>query len=667
MNKILAKSLLPFTKEQVAEILTGQFTLVFDDGELATSAKQTLFSFYAWQFHQQYPNTPMLLEHHLDTVTKGESFSSNAQLKLLGNVMWSTHKAYVTFENQQELRDVLTHMVYRIDNQMYNDFSHKAEADVKNIDILDLIEVATHPEYLAVQNESVADKASVDAEHKILTKILTSGEYFPSNSLVKMTQTGTVRLEQVLQCVGPRGSLTDIDSVYFRKPIMRGFVRGIRSFYDIMIESRSSAKAQSFSEAPLEEAEYFARRLQLLCQSVETVHAGDCGSQHYLPWKVKPEIIEGGKVVYQGDLVTLEGKYYLDEKSNQLKVINKGDKSLEDKTVKIRSVVAGCQHPDPHGLCSTCFGDLFLSVPINTNIGHMCAASMNEQTTQSVLSTKHSDVNSESQSLFIADEYKPYVDIGKNKLSYVLSPALKNKHVVLTFLQDEATSLTDISVVDSVRDLSMTRVSQISMVGVTVKGKSVMEDDSVSVPVMVKKRKASLTYPMLEYIKLKGYEVNDNKCILVDMVDWNFDEPIMMMPMKHTNMSEHSVDIAALIESKVTEFEARDSNESPTAMLVDFYDLVNDKLKVNLAVLEIIMYASMCVDTSNNNFELPKPSTRKGLGVAKYTIAGRSLSAAMGYEHHRDTILNPASFFSKNRPSHPCDVFLMPQEAVADS
>lgn len=78
------------------------------------------------------------------------------------------------------------------------------------------------------------------------------------------------------------------------------------------------------------------------------------------------------------------------------------------------------------------------------------------------------------------------------------------------------------------------------------------------------------------------------------------------------------------------------------------------------------MYSSMCVNASQHNFDLPKPSTRKGAGVASYTIAGRSLSAAMDYKFHKETILDPASFFSDHRPSHVCDVFIMPQEAVTD-
>jgi hypothetical protein len=50
--------------------------------------------------------------------------------------------------------------------------------------------------------------------------------------------------------------------------------------------------------------------------------------------------------------------------------------------------------------------------------------------------------------------------------------------------------------------------------------------------------------------------------------------------------------------------------------------------------------------------------------VSKKTIEGRSEAAMMAYEGQRKVILNPASFFSNNRMSHPMDVFLRPREVI---
>ena len=113
-----------------------------------------------------------------------------------------------------------------------------------------------------------------------------------------------------------------------------------------------------------------------------------------------------------------------------------------------------------------------------------------------------------------------------------------------------------------------------------------------------------------------------------------------------------------MLESSVDKLQERDHIASPDAALVELFDLVNDKLSVNLAVLDVVLYASMIVSAENGNFMLPKPWTDNGLGIMRMSMANRSLSAAMAYEGHREIIVNPDSFVNTNRPNHPMDRIL---------
>jgi len=670
LKKILARSLLNYTTDQLWEILTGDFTLVFEDGEINTNAKETLYSAYSWRFHKEYPNTPLLMRHHVQHTLAGGKLGSKTHLKLLGDVMWTTHDVYIGELDGIELRDTLSRIVYELTNVMYSDLSYRVEADVVSLDIVDFIEIMSYPEVDKVLSNLTPDQASIDRSYAVLTDILTSPDKLPHNPVVRAVQANLVDRNQVLQCLGPRGYLTDIDSVIFNTPIMRGYVAGLRSVHDSMIESRSSAKSLFFSKSPLEDAEYFSRKLQLLCQIVKNLHPGDCGSQKYLTWHLRGPEVENGVVLYKGDLAYLEGKYYLDQESNTLLAVKKTDKHLYGKTIQIRSVVAGCLHPDPHGLCSTCFGELSYSVPENTNIGHMCATSMTEKSSQSVLSVKHSDGSSVITGIVLPIEFKEFLMVSDDQSSYVLPETLKSRSPKLIVQQAEASGLTDISLRDDVLDLNITRVSAITVVGIRttvgfdVNGLEVIE--VVPIPVSLNKRLASFTYSLLEHIKLYGWEVDDKGNVIINMDNWDYKKPIMTLPLKHFNMSDHSEDIAKIIESRVDDLSKRAEDGSPEATLIELYDLVNSKLNVNLAVLEIIIYGAMAVDAVNNNFDLPKPWTTKCLGVSGSTITGRSLSAAMGYERHRETIINPASFFSEHRPSHVMDCYLMPAEAIAD-
>ena len=117
-----------------------------------------------------------------------------------------------------------------------------------------------------------------------------------------------------------------------------------------------------------------------------------------------------------------------------------------------------------------------------------------------------------------------------------------------------------------------------------------------------------------------------------------------------------------MLEATVEDLEKRSSVINPTTMIIDFHDLVNRRLSVNLSILEIILYSSMGVDPLNNNYNLPKGYTTSGIGVMRHVINSRSLSATMGYQGHRDVFLSPISYVQENRPDHLFDGVLMPGE-----
>jgi hypothetical protein len=113
-----------------------------------------------------------------------------------------------------------------------------------------------------------------------------------------------------------------------------------------------------------------------------------------------------------------------------------------------------------------------------------------------------------------------------------------------------------------------------------------------------------------------------------------------------------------MLESSVDMLQERDNTASASTALVELFDLVNDKLSVNLAVLEVVLYATMIVSAEDNNYTLPKPWGDSGLGVMRLTMANRSLSSAMAYENHASTIIDPTSFNITNRVDHPLDPLL---------
>jgi hypothetical protein len=665
MKKYLARDIAIIDNEWLWSNLRGEFILVFEDGEIETNWKETIYSTYAWRaFHVQYPLTPFLKKHHVKTIIKNGKLGSKTHLDLLGSCMWSTHDAYIS--NPTVKRDDLAKLIYQTTNVMYNELSVRLEEYVLSIDIIDFLEITDHPDVKEVLDNPTPDQQFINNAYNVLDQLLSDNDKLVTNPIAKACKAGLANKNQVLQCVGPRGYLTDIDSLKFPVPVMRGYVKGLRLLHDSLVESRSAAKSLYFSKDPLQDAEYFSRRLQLLCQIVENLYHTDCGSKEYLIWKVKPPVIEKGKVTYVGDLRHLAGKYYLDEITNKLVSIKATDVHLNGKTLKLRSVVAGCYHPDPHGVCSVCFGELSFSVPENTNLGHMCSTSMTQQTSQSVLSVKHSDGTAEIEGISLTKEAKWFLKVSSDGNSYLINLDRENSGMKIKFHSSKAIGLTDVNIVSNIEDLSITRVSEIDYISFLTYDKGVETQLPIPIMVSINNRLASLTHVFLAYIKKVGWFIDTDGNYVIDLTGWDFSKPVLTLPQKHFNMAAHSTEIANIIESRVDDTIERDKASTPTATLVELFELVNSKLSVNLAVLEIILYSAMIVSAEREDYRLPKPWTDKGLGVTSVTIPKRSLAIAYAYEYHRQTIVSPASFFNEHRESHLMDTFICPREVVED-
>lgn len=655
MQTLIAKDLLKQTTEFLWDNIPKQkFVLVFDDGEIETNWKDILFSSYFWDFHRRYPNTSMLLKHHVRKLLGKNRLGMKTHLKLLSNIIWSVYDAYPTID-----RDILAREAYEAVNNIYNDLTIRLEEYVNSIDILDFMQV--------VDSDIIA-KANLEVEHtsESITKTyneilrgLSEDKTIFNNPLAKASRSGIVSSGQLLQCIGPRGFLTDTDSTQFKKPILRSYISGFREFHDSLIESRSAAKSLIFSKNALQQAEYFSRRLQMMDQIVRNLHHGDCGSTEYLIWHVSPPIIENGKTINGGDLPNLIGKHYLDD-DGILKIITIDDKHLIDKTLKLRTVLE-CKHPDPYGICSKCFGELALNIPDNTNLGHVCCVSMTHDASQIVLSAKHYDTSANIEAIIISDDNAKFLSVSQDGSSYLLNKRLKGD-IKLVINSKEAANITDIKEVGSVSNLNITRVSALTEIGIMVNSGKIFEH--VSIPVGFERRMASMSYPLLEYVRANGWTIDDNGNFVIDMKKWDMEEPILSLPLRHYNAGDHSRDVAMLLESTVKDLKKRDKIVSPASMLSELFTLVNSKLNVNLAVLEVILYGVMIVSAEDYNYHLPKPWTDRGIGVKEAIMAYRSLSATMAFEDHKDILTSPLSFMITDRPDHIFDYMLMPDEVI---
>ena len=639
--------------------LPSRFTVLFEDGiAFQTTKNKVIYSMYFWEIHRAFPKTPLLSTHFVESVLKGKLLTSNTHIDLLGIIAKDVTIAHQLHTPKE--KEYLLELIYSVTNNIYNEVSQLAEEYVQSIDILDFIEIINHPRVAEAVNATEPTQESIFKTYRLVTDILHNDPALDANAVAIAVRSRMVNINQVLQCVTVRGFLTEVDGAVLPVPIMSNFTKGLQTLYEFAAESRSAAKSLYFSDAKLQDAEYFARRLQQLAMVIEHVAYEDCGTQHYLPWRVSPPIKdEKGNQIYPGDLEFMLGKYYLDEETNTLKEITHNDPALHDKQLKIRSVIF-CKHPDPHSVCEVCFGGLSRNISRFANLGHLCTATMTQQTTQSVLSVKHIDFSSSGSTIVLNETARRYFTITNDKKSYLLKPEMLDKGVKLIVNRDEVSGLIDILSIDNVKNISPLRISQLECIDVVYKERN----EEFTMPVFVSQgnQKVILTSEFLDYLKTHRWETDGRNNFVFDLAKWNCKLPIFTLPEMEYSFSDHAALIAKVIESNMKNITERAKPHSAISTLQELFMLVNTKINVNIAALEVIIYATML--PSQDEYALARNTPDPVLGIASLIIKNRSLGTAYTYEDIYRTLVDPRNFFPLDRPDSVFDVFIAPQEVV---
>ena len=115
--------------------------------------------------------------------------------------------------------------------------------------------------------------------------------------------------------------------------------------------------------------------------------------------------------------------------------------------------------------------------------------------------------------------------------------------------------------------------------------------------------------------------------------------------------------------------------ETPESLLQNVFHIVNTKLDVNLAILEVIVYAFTVYDVVdedgrginlNKSYSLGRNVNDQRLMRIEDIITNRSLGAGYAWEKVVNNILSPKSFYGKNAVSHPLDVVITPNEVIKE-
>lgn len=651
MRRLHARDLLNCTSNEIWGMPDERFTLVFDDGELVTTTRRTIFSWYHWQVIYKYSKCPLNMSHHIGD----RHLTSDTTLDILSSFVRCCHDAY----NHDFEWEELWKLIYDIVNEIYNVFVVKCEAYQTSSNILDYLEIYFHPPIHEVNKNLQPNQLSITGSYNVIEKEILKSDELRDNPVAQAARGKLVKIDQVCQIVGARGYMTDIDSNMFEEPILVGYLEGITSLYDALIESRSAVKALSFTKKPLRDVEYFNRKMQLSTVVVHTLLMSDCGSNEYVEVKVTASIFKG-----------IEGKRYLDEKRG-LTTIYAEDRHLIGKTIQMRSPML-CRHRGDGKVCVGCFGEIGYSVPKKTNVGHVSSTEMCHEASQLVMSVKHYDGSSVVMEIDISDYEKRYIAVSKTKSGHIkLNPDLKafSPFLLLESSPAEpaegAAGISSIKSVAEIEHASIHRLTSFREVAFEVTndhGERMADTVSVSSG----PRLGSLTKEFLAYTLEQGYEITDDGYYRIDLAGWNFEQEIFALPLKHLNMLDYMNEMEAVLRSSSDSKKGKGASApkklitytSAQEALLDLYELVSQRLSVNMVHLEVILL-SLMRSTEENNYNLPHFGQPAKFETHSKLMDKRSGTGVMAYQNQPNFITDVNSYLRADRPAHVLDPLMI--------
>ena len=662
------RELFKFSCDEIKLGLTQDQNILFEDNVVIPHTfRETILLRFIMEIYTVIPTVPIVSKHCFKYYYTNELFTAKTINKAFSVILEDAVNLVVKPANNRKLLEPLYSKMYDVVNNIYNNLSYELPQYTNSINVLDLLSIQFNPELIKAMQDVYEHRGKEDTyktvervnkTYDILDNILRNEPQHQSNIVARGYRSGTINANQVKQVLASRGYVTELDSNIFKYPIASSFTLGMTDIYDQAIESRSGARALYLSTKAVQDSEYFARELQLTTMIVEHLVDGDCGQKDYLEWTVRPK----SENVSKPDLNNLIGKYYLNEETGQEEVITPEHKYLEGKTIKIRSAM-NCKLEDPRCICSKCFGELSYSIPLHSNIGHYCSTAVTEKITQSILSTKHLSTSASGGDLHLDVNAQKFFRVKNN--NYYFNDMAKNNKVTYKIVihQYEAFGFKDLNRNTDVRKLNLARVSLITKIMLQVdEGNGKLTDYPIHIE--DNKKRGNFTAEVLNYIIKHGYTLDNNDNYVITLDKWDFRHPLITMPELEYNFLNLAKNVKSLFKTiKVIKNEFK-SNETPESLVQKAFDVLNYKLDINLATLEVIVYAFTVKSIKDRDYSLGRNCPDRQLVRLGDLIANRSLGAGYGYEKVIGLILNPRSFYGKNKVSHPMDILVKPQEVV---
>ena len=103
------------------------------------------------------------------------------------------------------------------------------------------------------------------------------------------------------------------------------------------------------------------------------------------------------------------------------------------------------------------------------------------------------------------------------------------------------------------------------------------------------------THALLQYIINYKYTIDKDGKYVIDITKFNYKQPIITIPEAQDSMLDLSDKYKSVLKSKQSTYKS--AKVTPELLLDTVFNILNQKLSVNLALLEVIVYAFTIVSS----------------------------------------------------------------------
>lgn len=670
--------------------------VVFDDGELNIIPRLLPISRYMWIFQELFPETPLTKS----SMIQNPYITTSTCQEVLERGLFDCY--YATGERDVYFREELAKIGKKQLNLLYNHSAKYCMASARGANAIDYLRLIQHPPIAAIRNEIKTNlkitprrliKLYADAKEVILTD-----PALDNCPLCIGVRCRSMKIDQLIQCVIARGFGSDVDGVIFRELVRDAYIDGIRTLDGLLVDACSSSRAIFYQKKPTQDSEYLNRRLRMNGAYLKRIHFTDCGTMKTV-----------NTAVTKQNLKDLAGKYYLVD--GKWEVIRKTSSELIGKVIKRRSNFS-CIHPDREGTCAKCYGDIALSIPHTTNLGVVSTTTVLSVLVQLLLSAKHIILSSvgDVSSLNDGDAARwMYVD-ATNPLSssIYLTDIVKKNNIFLTLRANEAKMLADLMELKELGDVSAARLTSICTIlfsemsegeiTVDVESGNNATDVWALIDIGTPDTPFALSRAMLEYVLKHGYQVDMYGNYVINMKDWDLDNPFLDVPVTQASIPlfiasvdrfiTSSSEIKGVTKNDVKEAEAakdddrkqmqsnikeyiqakggkKTRNKTLFPRITDFetpmeatnalYEVISKRLSVNITHLEAMVLALTANDPDGADYRLPLERDTAKIISYPQAMRYRSISALLAFQNQATELYDISNRLVKHRAHHPYD------------